>query len=208
MRGAFLQVSPSVVEVRINATQSGDEIDVYRDDPSEGRETRPQICSGFPIDAEIVVTADCDPVPGAEIDVRIASGARVDATFVGRDEVSGLRVYRVASGHLVPLHWARVEPRTGEWTAVVGYAFGLGPIISTGVVSSDDLRLARYPFGVMFIDVAAEKGMQGAAVTNLSGEVVGVVSGRYASQTGGSRGYAVAIPAAEVRRIVEAIVNH
>lgn len=197
----FARASPSLVQIHVDAFT-----------PSNGDQrasTSPQICSGFVIDAAagVVVTATCDASKGEHVQAQVGSGQTSAATFVGRDDTSGVAVYRIASDHLTALPWANVAPRTGQQIALLGYAYGLGPLVSTGLISGQNIRVGEYPLRVMFVDTLMSRGMAGAPVTNLSGEVVGMVCAMYGTTTVAGRTYGAVLPADDVRRIVASILE-
>lgn len=203
-RGAadlYDRISPSVVQIHVAG---------FTANPGDRRhESRaPQFCSAFIIDAAagLVVTATCDASHGDGVEVTFARGPAREATFVGKDEATGIALYRIPTEGVAALEWADTRSRTGEPIITIGYGYGLGPLVSTGLIAGQDLQVDAYPLSVMFVDVITPRGMAGAPVVNLSGEVVGMICAVYGSATGTNRAYGAVVPTADIRRVVASIL--
>jgi|GEM_PF-2988588 len=188
---AFTAIRSSLVQIRID---------------TEG--VTPQVCSAFAVDAapNIVVSANCVAETSSRSTALLPSGQTTEATYLGLDEQTGLVAFRIAES-VPPVRWANMAPQIAESVVVVGFAYELGPLVSNGIVAGHNLRINRYPVGVMFLDVPVFSGMAGAPVANTAGEVIGVICGVYGTRTETNRGYGVAIQAADAQRIVQTILE-
>lgn len=188
---AFDAIRPSLVQIRID---------------TEG--VSPQVCSAFAVDLapNVVVSANCVAEASSRSIALLASGRTVEATYLGLDEQTGLVAFRIAE-NIAPVRWANADPQVAEHIVVAGYAYELGPLVSNGIVAGQNLRINRYPVGVMFLDVPIFSGTAGAPVASTAGEVIGIICGVYGTRTETNRGYGVAIHAADARRIVQSILE-
>jgi S1-C subfamily serine protease len=190
LEAVFTRVRASVAKIRIDT--EGD---------------KPQICSSFAVDAapNILITRSCKASASSKMTVSLPSGDNSPAEFWGDDAGAGISIFHIST-KISPVRWADAPAKAGEPIAFVGYVWDIGPIITTGTVASEIVRLDGYPAGAIFIDAAVFRGGAGAPVVNLNGDVVGMIGMTYEPKDA-TRGLGVAMPAADVRRIVQKILD-
>ena len=152
----------------------------------KGEEIETSVGTGVVIVDKGVILTNLHVVQGAKI-VRLtfADGSESDATVKG---VQADRDLAVLQADTIPddLHAATLRSShdllPGETVVAVGFPFGIGPSISSGVVSGLD-RAFKSPEGEQEIgnliqfDAAANPGNSGGPLVTLNGEVVGIVTG-------------------------------
>lgn len=100
----------------------------------------------------------------------------------------------------------------GQWVLAVGNPFNLTSTVTAGIVSAKGraIGILQNEYGIeSFIqtDAAVNPGNSGGALINLNGELVGINTA-IASQTGSYAGYAFAIPAKIVTKVVDDLMNY
>ncbi|MGP7960498.1 S1C family serine protease [Sanguibacter sp. A247] len=179
--------------------------------------------SGFVYSADGYVITNNHVVAGASsqdsITVTFADGAEVGATVVGRTEGYDLAVVKVDRTGLTPLTLGDSESVVvGDPVIAIGAPLGLEGTVTTGIVSAlnrpvtaGDARATSW-INALQTDAAINPGNSGGPLVNLAGEVVGVNSAIAqapgAGQSGsGSIGLGFAIPANQVRRTAEQLIE-
>jgi S1-C subfamily serine protease len=125
-------------------------------------------------------------VAGAKrLGVVFSDGMESEATIVGTRPEHDLAVIRTASvpDDLVPATLrSTADLRLGDEVVAVGFPFGIGPSVSSGVISGLR-REYRSPEGKRLLtnliqfDAAANPGSSGGPLFTTDGEVVGIVTG-------------------------------
>jgi S1-C subfamily serine protease len=125
-------------------------------------------------------------VSGAKrLNVVFSDGLETDATVVGTRPEHDLAVIKAATvpDDLVPATLrSTADLRLGDEVIAVGFPFGIGPSVSSGVVSGLR-REYRSPEGKRLLtnliqfDAAANPGSSGGPLLTTDGEVVGIVTG-------------------------------
>lgn len=164
--------------------------------PSSGVQWRPGV----------VVTANHTVGQDEDIQVTLPGGRRVDATLTGRDSGTDIAVLKVeglasAAAPTGPTGAAKV----GELALVLGRSPDSGPNASLGVVSAVSGpwrtwrggRLDQY----IRLDATLFPNSSGGAVVDCRGQLLGIAT------SGLSRIAGLAIPAASIDRVVEALVS-
>lgn len=142
-------------------------------------------------------------VAGAgRIRVVFADGLEADAKLVGQHPENDLAVLQadtvpddLAAATLRPA--ADLQP--GDVVVAVGFPFGIGPSVSSGVVSGLK-REYRSPAGdrllgdLIQFDAAVNPGSSGGPLLNAAGEVVGIVTAMLDPGGGGFAGIGFAVP--------------
>jgi S1-C subfamily serine protease len=142
-------------------------------------------------------------VAGAgRVRVVFADGLESDATVVAQHPDNDLAVLQAET---VPddLAAATLRPRAdlqpGDTVVAVGFPFGIGPSVSSGVVSGLK-REHRSPNGesalsnLIQFDAAVNPGSSGGPLLNAAGEVVGIVTAMLDPGGGGFAGIGFAVP--------------
>jgi Do/DeqQ family serine protease len=145
-----------------------------------------------------------------EIEVATNDGRRYRARIVGLDPETDLAVLQVkVDGNLPAITFAPTESlRVGDVVLAIGNPFGVGQTVTHGIVSA----LGRTQLGINtfenFIqtDAAVNPGNSGGALTDSTGNLVGINTAIY-SRTGGSLGIGFAIPVSIARSVMEQIIK-
>jgi serine protease DegQ len=142
-------------------------------------------------------------VAGAgRVRVVFADGLESDATIVSQHPESDLAVLQAQT---VPddLAAATVRPaanlRPGDAVVAVGFPFGIGPSVTSGVVSGlkREYRATngeRILSDLIQFDAAVNPGSSGGPLLNAAGEVVGIVTAMLDPGGGGFAGIGFAVP--------------
>jgi S1-C subfamily serine protease len=128
---------------------------------------------------------------------------------VGSDPETDLAVLRVEAKNLPAITFGSSESlRVGDVVLAIGNPLGIGQTVTSGIVSA----LGRSGLGINtfenFIqtDAAINQGNSGGALVDARGNLVGVNTA-ILSQTGGSIGIGLAIPASMAKTVMEQIIR-
>ncbi len=148
---------------------------------------------------------------GQEIDVILYDGTRYTASIVGYEKYNDVAVLKIDAKGLRPVTLGdSASLSVGDVVYAVGNPLGeLDFSMSTGHVSALDRAIASDESGVainMFqIDAAVNSGNSGGPVFNAAGEVVGIVTAKYAST--GVEGLGFAIPINDAVKIASDLIT-
>jgi len=144
-----------------------------------------------------------------EIEIAFADGKKLLAKVVGSDLETDLAVLRVEAQNLPAITFGSSDSlRVGDIVLAIGNPLGIGQTVTSGIVSA----LGRSGLGINtfenFIqtDAAINQGNSGGALVDARGNLVGINTA-ILSQTGGSIGIGLAIPAAMARAVMEQIIG-
>ena len=135
---------------------------------------------------------------GIDVTVILHDGTRYTASIVGYEKYNDVAVLKIDANGLKPISFGNSAALSvGDVVYAVGNPLGeLDFSMSTGHVSALDRAITSDDSGVainMFqIDAAVNAGNSGGPVYNAAGEVVGIVTAKYAST--GVEGLGFAIP--------------
>ena len=168
------------------------------------RGRRRRAATGTVIDAQSFVVSDHLLDADEEVHARTADGEIV-ARVVGRDGATDLALLRADGAALAPVAFATDLPRVGEIVLAVGRTWS-GLVAHPGFVThlsgphqvSPGFRLDQ----AIHTSLEPFSGFSGGALVNVRGEVVGI------STSALDRGRGLAIPADDVRRVVESLRQH
>lgn len=140
---------------------------------------------------------------------------RQTAEVVGLDTTTDLAVLRIPDGDsLTPVALRTDAPATvGEQAIALGFPLGLAgaPSVSTGIVSGHRSRIettdGRVLYGLIQTDATIEAGSSGGALFDADGQVIGVTTA-VVSTDGTAGGLSFAIPADQVVRVVDQLVDN
>ncbi|MBL4595133.1 MAG: Do family serine endopeptidase [Robiginitomaculum sp.] len=159
-----------------------------------------------------VIVTNNHVVQGAdELRVVLADRREFDATLLLSDEKTDLAVLRIElDGETLPImpFATQNEAEVGDLVLAIGNPFGVGQTVTSGIVSAlarTDVGSGDYSFFIQ-TDASINPGNSGGALVSMDGELLGVNT-VILSRSGGSNGIGFAIPAAMVRRVVEAAVS-
>jgi S1-C subfamily serine protease len=155
-------------------------------DGPDGGEIEGSVGTGVVILDNGTILTNIHVVAGAKrISLTFETGMESDAVVIGTRPEDDLAVLKA---EVVPddLQAATLQSTSGlspgDHVTVVGFPFGIGPSVSSGVVSGLG-REHRSPEGkrqltnLIQFDAAANPGNSGGPLVNASGEVVGIVTG-------------------------------
>jgi S1-C subfamily serine protease len=171
---AYEAVRGSIVRVR-----------AFYDGP-DGGEIPGSVGTGVVILDKGVILTNIHVVQGAKrIQLTFAEGMESDAVVTGtrpEDDLAVLQAAAVPDDLQAATLQSTADLRPGDFVTAVGFPFGVGPSVSSGVVSGLK-REYRSPEGQRMLsnliqfDAAANPGNSGGPLLNASGEVVGIVTG-------------------------------
>lgn len=176
--------------------------------------------SGFIIDPRGYIVTNYHVVEDAiHIKVLMNDSTILSADLVGYDSGTDLAVLKVQTKKNLPfLKWADSSKiKIGEWACAFGDAYGLGPTLTGGIISSsvrdlDNPKLSKIEGaqliqGFIQTDAAINHGNSGGPLVDISGNVIGV-NFAMVSASGGSDGIGLAIPSNNAKKIVNNIINY
>lgn len=148
------------------------------------------------------VIADAD-----ELEVTLNDNRTYAAKIIGMDPSTDLGLIKIEERGLPSIELANSdEVRVGDWVIAVGNPFNLASTVTAGIVSAigRDLEIIKDQKAIeSFIqtDAAVNPGNSGGALVNLEGKLIGINTA-ISSPTGAYAGYAFAVPANMMRKIV------
>jgi S1-C subfamily serine protease len=139
--------------------------------------------------------------------VTLTSGQTRQARVVAQDDLVGLSVLQVEPGGLVALPWAQVEPAVGEDVFAVGAVYGLGPMVTWGIVAAPPQALPGendwgFDTRIVLADLQVHRGAGGGALLDVQGQVIGVLMAQYGGVDGATP-LGVALLGSDVRPLVD-----
>ncbi len=144
-----------------------------------------------------------------EVEVALVDGRKIKASMIGSDPETDLAVLKINLQDLPAITFGQSQQvKVGDVVLAVGNPFGVGQSVTMGIVSA----LSRSQVGINtfenFIqtDAAVNPGNSGGALTNTSGNLIGINTAIY-SRTGGSLGIGFAIPIHVAKQIMEQIIQ-
>ena len=144
-----------------------------------------------------------------EIEVATSEGKKLLAKVVGSDPDTDLAVLRVEAQNLPAITFGSSEKlRVGDIVLAIGNPLGIGQTVTAGIVSALDRTGLGINTFENFIqtDAAINQGNSGGALIDARGNLVGINSA-ILSQTGGSIGIGLAIPASMAKTVMEQIIK-
>ena len=170
---AFSVVQRSVVRVSQSGSSRGDATSLSG------------IGTGVVIIDQGVILTNLHVVEGAErIEVQFADGSQSDAVVLSTQPENDLAVLQALNipDDLVPATLRSTQDLAlGDHVIAVGFPFGIGPSVSSGIVSGLH-RNYQSPEGervlanLIQFDAAANPGNSGGPLVTMDGEVVGIVT--------------------------------
>ena len=146
-----------------------------------------------------------------DVNVILYDGTRYTASIVGYEKYNDVAVLKIDANGLKPVSFGNSDSLSvGDLVYAVGNPLGeLDFSMSTGHVSALDRAITSDESGVainMFqIDAAVNSGNSGGPVYNAAGEVVGIVTAKYAST--GVEGLGFAIPINDAVKIASDLIT-
>jgi len=131
------------------------------------------------------------------------------AKVVGIDQATDLAVLKIQDHDLPFIDLkAAVEARQGEISLAFGDPYGMDRSVTFGIVSAVNRQMEPDDPRIWIqTDAAVNPGNSGGPLVDVHGRLLGINTISY-SETGGSQGIALAIPALTVRDVAEALMTH
>ena len=174
-------------------------------------------------DSELIILTNNHVVEGAEeLTVKFINDKSVDAKIKGTSERKDIAIITVDLSNLDEDTVNSIKVATigdsdtlkvGNGVIAIGNALGYGQSVTTGVVSALDreVTIDNYTNKMIQIDAAINGGNSGGALLNSKGEVIGINSAKYSSNSYTSsasiEGMGFAIPISSVSNLIESLMN-
>ncbi|MBL8496468.1 Do family serine endopeptidase [Nitrosomonas sp. JL21] len=210
---------PAVVNI-FTSKEVNEPAHPFMDDPAFRRffgeqfESKPRrrssLGSGVIVSANGYILTNHHVVEAAdEVEVALVDGRKAKASLIGSDPETDLAVLKVNLQDLPAITLGLSDQvKVGDVVLAVGNPFGVGQSVTMGIVSA----LSRSKVGINtfedFIqtDAAVNPGNSGGALTDTSGNLIGINTAIY-SRSGGSLGIGFAIPVHSAKQIMEQIIQ-
>ena len=142
-----------------------------------------------------------------QITVTLSDRSEYDAEVVGRDQTADIAVLKINPTR--PLPFVRfgdsTRVRVGDWVLAIGNPFGLGGTVTAGIVSALHRNIqAGLNDRYIQTDASINSGNSGGPMFDLNGNVIGINTALI-SPTGGNVGIGFAIPAEQIKPVVDAL---
>ena len=177
---AYEAIIPSIVRV-VGLMTEGDD---GNDDKERGVVER-GVGSGVVIIDNGTILTNLHVVSGAKkIRVTFYDGSQSDAVIINtqpENDLAVLRARTIPDDFVAATMRSTADLAPGDQVIAVGYPFGIGPSVSSGIVSGLK-RQFRSPDGQQMLsnliqfDAAANPGNSGGPLVTMDGEVVGIVT--------------------------------
>lgn len=170
--------------------------------------------SGFILTADGYIATNYHVIKAAnKVKVTLYNGESYDAAVVGGDEDFDVAVIKIEAEDLQPVVLGNSDHlNVGDTVLAVGNPLGeLTFSMSSGIASSVNraINVDGTPFNMIQVDASINHGNSGGPLFNTYGEVVGIVSAKYSSESNtGAEGLGFAIPINDVSAIVEDIMEN
>ena len=161
--------------------------------------------SGYIVTNNHVISGGGDSkTPVDTITVTLADRTEYKARVVGRDTLSDLALLKIDGKNLPYVKFGNSQAvRVGDWAIAIGNPFGLGGTVTAGIISAlhRNIQSGQYDRYIQ-TDASINQGNSGGPLFDINGNVVGVNTAIF-SPTGGNVGLGFAIPAEQVRPVIE-----
>jgi S1-C subfamily serine protease len=176
---AYEQIIPSVVRVRSFVTprdKNGKELE----------EVQHGVGTGVVIvDKGIILTNLHVVQGGGRLEITFMDGMTTTAHVTGvktEDDLAVLQAHKIPDDMIAATLASTADLLPGDHVVAVGFPFGIGPSVSSGVVSGLKREFKSPESGELMtnliqFDAAANPGNSGGPLVNADGEVVGIVTG-------------------------------
>ncbi|MFN0203716.1 MAG: trypsin-like peptidase domain-containing protein [Bacteroidia bacterium] len=216
--GAAARATPAVVHIK--SIQTYQVNDPWQDffgwggQRNYGTQKAESSGSGVILNKEGYIVTNNHVIKDAEeLKVTLSDNRTFTAKFIGTDASTDLGVIKIEADLLTPIEFSNSdEAKVGQWVLAVGNPFNLASTVTAGIVSAigRNLEIIKDKMAIeSFIqtDAAVNPGNSGGALVDLQGRLVGVNTA-ISSPTGTYAGYAFAIPANIVQKIVGDLIKY
>ena len=196
--------------------------------PGPETENATTLGSGFVYDNKGRIITNNHVVGDAKIvDITLVDGNRYTANVIGTDIFSDIAVIEIVGENLTeqsspppppppPLRPLIIgnssELEVGEQVIAIGNPFGLAGTMTTGIISNAERLLPIGGLGFSIpnaiqTDALINPGNSGGPLLNMNGQVIGMNTATFTSDTSGFSGIGLAIPSNAITRIVPALIE-
>jgi S1-C subfamily serine protease len=174
-RPAVEQVAGAVVRVQSFAA----------DPKNKGQEVEAGVGTGVVISDEGMILTNLHVVWGAQrLQITFADGTESNAQVIAtqpNNDLAVLKSQKIPDDLQPAVLGSSRGVVPGDAVAVIGFPFGMGPSVSSGVVSGLNREFRnekgdRQMTGLIQFDAAANPGNSGGPLINMNGEVIGIVT--------------------------------
>ena len=142
--------------------------------------------------------------------VKTYDGKVYSAELAGRDAKTDISVLKIDARGLTAAEFGNSdEVIQGEQVVAVGNPAGLAGSITNGIVSGLDRKVrgdsTAFLMNCIQTDAAISPGNSGGALVNMYGQVIGIVSSKYASTSSEGLGFAITIN--DAKPIIEELIT-
>ena len=143
-----------------------------------------------------------------EIEIALDDGRNAKAIIIGSDPETDLAVIKIDMKGLPSITFGHSDQaRVGDIVLAIGNPFGLGQTVTMGIISALGRTLGINTYeNFIQTDAAINPGNSGGALVDIKGNLIGINTLIY-SQSGGSLGIGLSIPAAVAKQIMEQIIQ-
>ena len=215
LNSIFKEVENSVVQITRKVPPSS-----ILSSPSPESENASALGSGFVYDNKGRIITNNHVVGDAKIvDITLVDGNRYTANVTGTDIFSDIAVIEIVENlteltpPLKPLIIGNSsELEVGEQVIAIGNPFGLAGTMTTGIISNAERLLPIGGLGFSIpnaiqTDALINPGNSGGPLLNMKGQVIGMNTATFMSDTSGFSGIGLAIPSNAITRIVPALIE-
>ena len=216
----FKEVENSVVQITSKLSNDGQDI-IINSSPSQSQSTI--LGSGFVYDKEHHIVTNSHVVDKSKtVDITFVDGNTYTASVIGNDPYSDISVLEItdSSSFLSSGQNSTVNPlvmgnssklEVGQEIIAIGNPFGLGDIMTTGIVSQIGRLLPNPHTGFTIADgiqtdAVINPGNSGGPLLNMQGQVIGINTA-VSSSSGIFSGVGFAIPSNTISRIVQVLIQ-
>ena len=165
-----------------------------------------RVVSGVCLGEDLIALPEHELKRKDNVPVVLRDGTEVNATILGRDQSVDVAVLKTETGVLKPLAPANPDTiRAGMLAAVVGMTIDVGPSSSIGTIGAVGGPRRTWRAGRLSqfirLDVNLYPSQSGAAVVNVSGELIGMANAALLRHAG------LAVPVATLRRVADELVR-
>ena len=161
------------------------------------------------------IATNCHVIEDAHsITVLLTDGRELEATLVGKDEISDLAVLHVEADDLLPIELGDSSAlRVGDTVVAIGDPLGieLRGTMTNGIVSAinRDIEMDGRTMSLIQTNAALNSGNSGGPLINCYGQMVGINTMKMGDNmsSAGVEGLGFAIPSTTVRDVVNQLVS-
>lgn len=208
-------VSPSVVNISVTRTVSGEEefFDLFLpqgngEPPSRWSEQ--SFGSGVTVSSDGYIITNNHVIEDAE-DIRVTLPDRrsFQGKLIGADPKTDIAIIKIEAKDLPVAPWGDSdELKVGEFVLSIGNPFGLSNTVTLGIVSAKgraNVGIADYEDFIQ-TDAAINPGNSGGPLVNIKGEIVGINTAIF-SRSGGYQGIGFAVPSNMAKAVFEQLIK-